>query len=121
MKLMDMTADKAADVMARISGSVGAMLDDDKIMKLMGDVSKAGKKSAAKGYALILTKIVPACLTDHKRELFEVVGALDDKTSEAVGKLPFRDIITIIKESFDEELKDFFGSLLGWKKTEDKQ
>ena len=117
---MDMTADKAADVLARISESFGAMLNDSKIMKVMGEISKAGQKSDALGYAMVFTKLVPACLTGHKKELFEIVGALDDKTSDAVAKLQFRDVTKIIKDSFDEELKDFFGSLLGWKKTSEE-
>ena len=70
---------------------------------------------------MVFTRLVPACLTGHKKELFEIVGALDDKTADTVAKLQFRDVTKIINESFDEELKDFFGSLLGWKKTEDKQ
>ena len=117
MKLSELEFDRAADVMAKLSGSIGKILDDDKVVKLMPEIINQGQKNATKGYALIFSKLIPACLVSHKADLFDVLAVLDDKTTEEVAKFKLADIRRVIEESADKELLDFLKSILRWTRT----
>lgn len=117
MKISEMEMNKAADVMVRLSGSLGNVLNDEAISKLITDTGFAGKNNPAKGYAMVLTKLVPACLKDHRSDLFDIVAALDEKTPEEVGHMKVGEVIAILRESVDKELLDFFKSFGGSTKT----
>lgn len=117
MKISEMSMNRAADTMIRLSGSLGNILNDEQIEKLFTDTGFAGKANPLKGYAMFLTQLVPACLRTHRNDLFDVVAALDEKTPEEVGNLKVGDVIKILRESVDKELLDFLRSFGGLTKT----
>ena len=117
MRISQMSLNKAADTMVRISESLGAILNDEKIEALFKETGAKGKENPLNGYAMVLTKLVPACLISHRKDLYAVVGALDDKTVEEVGDLTVGEVIKILKESVDDELLGFLRSFGGSTKT----
>lgn len=119
MKLSQMTTEQAADVLVKIADPVARILSDDGAMKIISDTIETGTENPMKGYAAILTKLVPFCLKDHRADLFSVIAALDGKTGDEIAKFNFVSTLRVLKDSADKELFDFFRSIAG-ANTEDE-
>lgn len=109
MKISEMTADKAADVLVRISQPVSNILDDDEVESLIKEVAETQEnKSNVKILAFFMPRVVPIALKKHKKDLFEIVGALAQVPVSEVGKMSVLQLMTVIRESVDRDLLDFF-------------
>jgi hypothetical protein len=65
---------------------------------------------AIQGIGRILPEFATYAFKEHKNDLYEIVGALTDQTAEKVAKMKFVDTLKVLKESYDDTLKDFFTS-----------
>jgi len=110
MKISKMTTDQAADVLVRIADPATRIMSDDEVQELFQDTVKDGVENQLKGWARVITKLVPFCLKKHKEDVYAVIAALEFKTPEEVGGWPFLTTVRVLKESFDRDLIDFFKS-----------
>lgn len=113
MKISQMTTDQAADVLVRLADPIARIMGDEEAQKMLEDTIKGGVENALVGWSAILTKLVPFCLKKHRTDLFEVIAALDGKTTDEVAKFSFLSTLRVLRDSVDKELWDFFKSIGG--------
>ena len=114
MKISEMNNDQAANALVRLSVPFGNMCDDQKIVEMITkykDISNDTPMIQTVGK--LLPEIVAYAFKEHKADLYEIVGALTDQTVDKVAKMNFVKTINILKESYDDTLKDFFTSSKG--------
>lgn len=121
MKISQMTTDHAADVLVRIAEPVSNIMDDSKVADLLKDISGSKDVPYIKLFASLVPKIVPLALESHREDVFEIVGALDNKSVSEVKKQNVLKTIKVIQESVDKDLIDFFGSFGGQEETAEKE
>lgn len=115
MKLLDMTADNAADVLCTISPLIENIVNDEKIMAIIQkEIEKENITRLEAGFELarkIFTSI-PLLMGDHREDVLGIIAAMNQKSLDDIRKQSLRDIIKQVKELFDdEELRAFFTSL----------
>lgn len=111
MKISQMTTDQASDVLVRIAPPASSIMRDKKTVDVVEKLANSSTDSPIKFIAGNLTAVVTVLLHDHRKDVYEIVAALSGKTTEEIGKQKITATILDVKDSFDEELLDFFGSL----------
>lgn len=111
MKISAMTTEQATDVLVKIAEPASIIMHDKKVFDMLERLSKSEAGNAVKFFADNITLIVTALLKDHKMEVYTIVAALAEKTAEEVAKQNIKQTVMDIKESWDGDLIDFFGSL----------
>lgn len=111
MKISQMTTDQAADVLVRIVDPVSNIVNDEEFIKVLEKLAEADSSAPIKFLADNLAPIVGIALKSHKADVFEIVAALNKKTTEEVAKQKITKTIKDVMDSWDGELVDFFGSL----------
>lgn len=109
MKISEMTNDQACECLVRMTPAVTAILEDKETVDAMLKAYADGRKKPL--YQMIgdiLPKIVPFCFQTHKKDLYEIVGALDFKPTKEVSGMNFLATLKVLKESVDEDLISFF-------------
>lgn len=110
MKISEMTNDQAAEAMIRLAGPFASLADDEEIMTMLDEIKAMKLQGIAVMTATIkmIPRFVTFGLAKHKRDLYEIVGALLQKPASAVGKLNMLQTIKAVEESFDEDTQSFF-------------
>ena len=103
MKISQMSTDKAADVLVRITQPVSNIMDDSEVETVVRSFSEQNGNSLMKAIASIMPKIVPLALKNHREDLFEIVGALGGMDVSEVKELPLMETMAIIRESMDKD------------------
>lgn len=111
MKISQMTTDQAADALIRIAEPASNIMHDKNVFDMLEKLAKGNDDSPIKFIADNLPMVVTVLLKGHRNDVYEIVAALSEKAVEEVGKQNIKVTILDIKESFDKELFDFFGSL----------
>lgn len=111
MKISAMTTEHATDVLVKIAEPASIIMHDEKVFDMLERLSKSEAGNAVKFFADNISLIVTALLKDHKTEVYTIVAALVEKTAEEVAKQNIKQTVMDIKESWDGDLIDFFGSL----------
>ena len=110
MKISEMSNDRAADTLIRLSVPFGNICDDEKIVAMIDKYTKAKNDPFIRTVGRILPEIIAYAFKEHKTDLYEIVGALAGEKTEEVGKMNFMETVKIIKDSYDEVLHGFFTS-----------
>ena len=111
MKISEMTNDQATHAMIQLSGPFANICDDDDMMAILDEVQKLRDNAGVpviKAIAKILPKFVQFGLVKHKKDLYEIVGALLGASSKEVGAMNIVQTIQAVKDSYDEILASFF-------------
>ena len=123
MKLSQMTTDKATDVLCEIAPyAMNIMTDEDLMSELQSAINFDEANTMAEKIAVSvgkISKILPILLKKRKNDIFGVLGALNDKSIEEIGKQNIIKTMSQIKDiSKDKELLDFFKSCTGTEESE---
>lgn len=110
MKISQMTTDQAADVMVRIAEPVANIMHDESVLEMLQKMMSADTNNPVKFIADNLGAITAALLKARREDVYEIVAALSGKTAEEVAGQKITQTIKDIKDSWDGELVDFFGS-----------
>ena len=110
MKISQMSTNQAADVLVKIAKPAAHIMHDKVTTKVLEGVAK-GSNEPVQFIADNLVPVVTVLLEAHRADVFEVVAALTGKTEKEIGDQSILTTITDIKESWDGDLMDFFGSL----------
>lgn len=108
MKISQMTADQAADALIKISQPVANIVDDEEMEPIVKQIAESGNLPVVKIISTLVPKVVPFALKKHKTDLYEIVGALAQEPASKVGKMTVLQLMTVIRESVDQDLIDFF-------------
>lgn len=113
MKLSEMTNDQACDAIVKLTQPVANITDDPALEPLLKELAGYGGKHEVTGLKILsamIPKVVPLLLKDHKNDLYEIIGVLSGKAKADIGKMKLTETITVIRESIDEDLINFFKS-----------
>ena len=122
MKISEMTNDQAAEALIRLAVPFGNICEDDEAIKLIDGYKDMSNKPFIQTVGKLLPQITSYLLKVHKKDLYEIVGALTFKTAAAVAKMNFVETVKIVKDSYDEVLLSFFtSSVTQMKDTAEKQ
>lgn len=111
MKISEMTNDQATQALVRLSGPFANICDDDEMMAILDEVQKLRDNSGVpviKAIASILPKFISFGLIKHKKDLYEIVGALVGESASKVGSMNVKQTVQAVKDSYDEVLASFF-------------
>ena len=103
-----MTNDQATEAIIRIATPISNICDDAGMMEIIDDLQKFGETDLMTSIGRTLPKIVTYALKSHKNDLYDIIGALQMKPTEQVGKMNFAETIRSVKESYDDILAGFF-------------
>lgn len=121
MKISDMTNDQATEAMVRISAAFGFICEDEEMLSVIDDLQNMGNTPLVKAIPRVLPKFCSLAFRKHKDSLYEIIGALCQKSKKDVGKMNFKETIALVKESYDDILRDFFtSSVPSQKKSEEE-
>lgn len=110
MKISEMTNDQAAEALIRLAGPFAALADDEEIMTMLNEIKAMKSQGIAVMTATVkmIPRFVTFGLAKHKKDLYEIVGALLQKPASAVGELNTLQTIKAVQDSFDEDTQTFF-------------
>ena len=108
MKISEMTNDQSTDAIIRIATPLSNICDDEKMLEIIDIIGKMGEMSLLTAIGKVLPQIATYALKDHKNDVYEIIGALQMKSAEQVGKMNFAETIKAVKESYDDILAGFF-------------
>lgn len=111
MKISEMTNDQATTALVRLSGPISNICDDEEMLALIDEVQ--GMKNVKnvpviKTVAKLIPKFVTFGLAKHKRDIYEIVGALLMESTAKVAQMNFIQTVNAVKDSYDEVLASFF-------------
>ena len=110
MKISEMNNEQAPEAMIRLSVPFGNLCDDEKVVELINKYRDMKDIPMIQTIGKVLPEIIMYAFKAHKTDLYEIVGALTDQTVEKVAKMNFVKTVNVLKESYDDVLKDFFTS-----------
>lgn len=110
MKISEMTNDQAAEAMIRISSPLGNLCEDEGLMELIKTAQESSDAPVIQTIGRILPKVITYLLKGHKEDLYEIIGALNMVDTAFVAKMNFVQTVKMVRESYDDVLKDFFKS-----------
>jgi len=111
MKISQMTTAQAADVLVRLAEPASSIIHDEGVMKMIETLANDNAISPLKFIADHVTMVVTVLLKDHRSDVFEIVAALAGKTVDEVAEQRITETIKDVRDSWDGDLVDFFGSL----------
>lgn len=117
MKISEMNNDQATDAMVRISAALGFICEDEEMLSVIDDLQNLGNMPIVNAIPRVLPKFASLAFRKHKDSLYEIIGALCQKSKKDVGKMNFKETITMVKESYDDILRDFFTSSVPSRET----
>lgn len=110
MKISEMNNEQATETLIRIAEPIGNICDDEETAFLMRFISENGNIPLVQTVGKLIPKAIPFLMQKHKRDLYEIIGALTFQTVEQVSKMNFVETVNVCKESYDEVLANFFTS-----------
>lgn len=120
MKISEMTNDQAAKALIRMSEPVSRICDDEELIAMFTEFKNMESIGLVRAVGRILPKFTLYALERHKNDFYEVIGALSDKSAAAVAKMNFPETVKLVRDSYDDILRDFFTrSGIVSRKTED--
>lgn len=105
MKISQMETDKLVEILIKIAAPVARLAEDKKISDFF---RKMPKEMTIINLIAKSGEIIPVLLKDHKSDLYTILAALCEKSEDEIAKQKITETIEDIKESFDEDIVNFF-------------
>ena len=111
MKISEMNNEQAADALVRIAGPMGSICDDEQITDMIMRYKALEETPMIRVLGKFLPELAAVALKKHRDDLFEIVGALTQKTRAEAAKMNFLETVAVIRDALnDEAFTDFFPS-----------
>lgn len=112
MKLSQMTTDQVADVLLTIIPEIELLMSDDELSNMWKNRTTTKDKEEAKKLGLVTVfKIASYLMREHRESTWRILGAVNNKTPEDIGRQMFTTTVKQISEILqDKELMSFFTS-----------
>lgn len=110
MKISEMNNEQAADALARLAVPFGNLCEDKQIDVMLKKYQGMKKMPGLQIIGKFLPEVATFALKNHRDDMFEIVGALTMQTAQQAAKMNFVETLKILRESYDDTLKDFFTS-----------
>lgn len=111
MKISEMNNEQATEAMIRIATPFSNLCNDQEMIDTLDEIG-----SLDKGTSMItvvgkyLPKVIMCAFRTHKDDLYEIISAISLKPVSAVAKMKFTDTIQLLRDSYDDIMKNFFTS-----------
>ena len=110
MKISEMTNDQATQAIIRLAQPLANIMDDPNAVGVFEEFAKQKGEKLSTAIGAVLPKAVAFCMKDHKKDLYEIIGALTMIPASKVGAMNFVQTIKELKDSIDQDFLDFFKS-----------
>lgn len=108
MKLSQTTTDQAANVLLLVTPDIGAIMQDETLIEKFTNQTTEPDKATETGIKIFMD-LLPILLTKYRQNIYNIIGALNEKTAEEVATQSLKETIAEITEIFnDEDLLSFF-------------
>lgn len=108
MKLSQMTTDQAANILLLVTPDIGAIMQDETLIEKFTNQTTEPGKATETGIKIFMD-LLPILLTKYRKNIYNIIGALNEKTAEEVAEQSLKETIAEITEIFnDEDLLSFF-------------
>lgn len=107
MNISEMSMDQATDAMIRVSAVLAFVLEDEEVKGFVDGIIESGNESILTIIPKYLPKFTNILFKRHKDALYELISALSQVDKKEVGKMTFKDAVSVLKENWST-LKDFF-------------
>lgn len=111
MKISEMNNDQATEAMIRIAEPFRSICDDDDLKDILERMARMRNEEGTpviKAVGNLIPDFIKCALKKHKQDLYEIIGALGGIPTAEVGKMNFKQTIQLVKDSYDDTLRDFF-------------
>lgn len=114
MKLPELTAERAADVLCELTPYIANITGDKALLDELANKFDSKGKSAAELYTFAAHKyatLVPILLKEHRNDVFGVLAVLNECSADEIAKQKVMETMKQVRDLFqDKELLDFFKS-----------
>ena len=121
MKISEMTNDQAAEAMARLVEPFSNICDDEEMMAMIEEIKANSDTQILKMIPKMLPKLTAFALKKHKKDLYEVIGALQMVPTAKIGGMNFLETVGMVRASYDDILKSFFTQSKPVTETSEKE
>lgn len=122
MKLSELTTDGALDALCRLTPHITNITTDRAVVESVGKIVDTEGLSMYGMYALIMDRIsevIPILLNSHRADVYGILSVINQRTPEEIAAQNVRETFSQLRGLVqDQELIDFFKSLLGRAKKE---
>ena len=121
MKLSELTTDKAMDVMVIITPLIAEIAGDEEAVKAIGkpaDVNGLNLNGVRVVKSERLASFIQVLLKNHRKAIFNIIGALNGQTAEEVAQQKFTETLRQIQDDIDEDFVNFIKSFMPAAKKE---
>ena len=108
MKISEMTNEQAAEALVRLSEPLSNICNDENTLEALKKLSTMKGKPTVQVFGSMIPSLASISFKDHKQDMFEIAGALQNIPASKVAKMNFKETIKIMKDSYDEIFRDFF-------------
>lgn len=112
MKISQMTTDQAADALVRIADPASNIMHDEDTIAVLGKLAN-GNDAPLNFIADNLVPVATVLLKTHRNDMYEIIAALSEKSKEEIAGQKWTETLKDIRDCWDGDLVDFFGSLKG--------
>lgn len=112
MKLSEMTTVQLADCLCDLAEPVANIMNDKAVVEALKTASLAARDANSAPldiYKPIVARLLPGLLKSRRKDTFAVIAALTGKTIKEIETQNGFLTIKEARESWDEELRDFFA------------
>ena len=110
MKLSEMSCDKAAETLIRLSGPLGVICDDEEAVEMIEDYKKRYRMPLFYAVGRVIPKLVAYLAQKHRAELYELVAILIEKQPKDIGLMNFAEVYKAVQDNYDDMLAVFIRS-----------
>lgn len=110
---MNLSTDKAVDVLIEITPYIADILNDNDLRKIIDkNKNKQVTEKNEKAFQLkYFAELIPIFLKKHREAVYIILGSLNEKTAKEISEQPLADTIAQIKAvANDKDLIGFFQS-----------
>ena len=112
MKLSEMTNDQAAEALIELSIPVGNICDSEDFTAIVDEYKEIKDIPVIQAIGRMLPKILALLLRTHKKDVYQIIGILNNCPAGKVAKMNFGETVRLVRSSYDEVLHGFFTSTM---------
>lgn len=121
MKISDMTNNQATEALIRLAEPISNICNDEEAVAVLDELAKMRKEPYLKVIGYSIPRFVTLLLKNHRRDVYEIVAALQQIPSSKVGTMNFKETVEAVQNSYDEILANFFPQFAGVRTTSGKE
>jgi len=121
VKISDMTNDQATEALLRLSEPFANLCNDEETLQTLENLAGMRNMPTIKVIGAMFPKFASIALKNHRADVYEIIAALQMIPAAKVGKMNFKETVQMLRESYDDILRDFFTQSVAVAKISGKE